>query len=251
MDRDTLLQWLHDFLEVDRFPDMGVNGLQVEGKKEIKTIMTGVSATRDLIRKAMEKGVEMLLVHHGILWDKQDPVIRGPHKERLALLLSQEINLVAYHLPLDAHKEVGNNAQLAQRLGFPMVEPAFPYKGSPPIGFVVDGAGIPVEAFKARCLEVLGEPLIHIPGGPKTLHRIGIVSGGGQGECWEAIQKGCDAFLTGEISEYVVALAHEGNLHYFAGGHYRTEQFGIKALGERISQTYNLKVIHDDSPHPY
>ena len=132
MERNHLLNHLSDYLQVERWPDMGVNGLQVEGCSEINKIAAGVSASVALISDALQWGADAILVHHGILWEKLDPVIRGSLKRRLALLLGNDLNLLAYHLPLDGHPEVGNNAQIARRLGLTQLTPAFPYRGSLP-----------------------------------------------------------------------------------------------------------------------
>lgn len=251
MDREKLLAHLSDFLQVPKWKDMGVNGLQVEGKKEIRKIATGVSASVAMIMKSLEAGADTLIVHHGILWDKMDPVVRGPLRERLAGLISHRLNLIAYHLPLDGHPDVGNNAQIAEKLGLKKIADAFPYHGSPPIGCVVDGRGMKAEHLKTRLMNLFGDPVIHLDQGPSRLERIGIVSGGGQSEYATSLVEGCDAFITGEISEYNVDMASESGTHFFCCGHYRTEQFGIQALGEHISSMFDVEVKFISLPHPY
>ena len=220
MIRKELLAYLDEYLQTSAWQDMGVNGLQVEGKNDISKIATGVSASGALFSRASEWGADTVLVHHGILWDKLDPVIRGPHRKRLAHLLKHDMNLLAHHLPLDGHPEIGNNALLAKELGLKDTQPAFPYHG-PPLG-VIAREDLSIGELKERLVRAFGDPIHHIGSGPERVRRIGIVSGGAQTEYLKAIVEDCDAYITGEHSEYVVGLAEESGTHLFACGHYRT-----------------------------
>ncbi|HPR62915.1 MAG TPA: Nif3-like dinuclear metal center hexameric protein [Thermoanaerobaculia bacterium] len=247
----SLLEQLDRYLAVSTWPDPGVNGLQVEGGKDVNHVATGVSASVAFIDQAIRMGADTLMVHHGLLWEKSDPVIRGPLRQRLQLLLQHDLSLLAYHLPLDGHPVLGNNAQIAKKLGFTDVEPAFPYHGSPPIGLICQTEDLPIHELIRRLEDLFGSPQIHLAEGPELVNRVGIVSGGAQSEFPEALVNGCDAFITGEISEYVVDLARESKTHFFSCGHYRTETLGIQALGDYVAEKFGLTVSFISLPHPY
>jgi dinuclear metal center YbgI/SA1388 family protein len=249
MNRKDFEITLNGWLRPEAFSDAAINGLQVEGREEIRKVATGVSACAALFREALAWGADAVVVHHGLLWKGMDLDIRLAHRERLKLLLAHDLNLFAWHLPLDAHPELGNNAQIAKKLGLADIEPFGAYHGT-----LIGMKGMlhaPLPELLARVRGLVGEPVIHLPGGPETVRTVGVVSGGAQREFIQAPGAGLDAYLTGEISEYNVELAAELKCHFIAAGHYRTERFGIQALTERIHSELKLEARYFDLPHPY
>ena len=249
MNRKDFETTINGWLNSDAFSDAAINGLQVEGREEVRKVATGVSACAALFREALAWGADAVAVHHGLLWKGMDLDIRLAHRERLKLLLANDLNLFAWHLPLDAHPELGNNAQLATKLGLADIEPFGAYHGTL-IG-MKGQANAPLPDLLARVRGLVGDPVIHIPGGPAVVRSVGIVSGGAQKEFLQAPDAGLDAYLTGEISEYNVELAAELKCHFIAAGHYRTERFGIQALTERINSELKVEARYFDLPHPY
>lgn len=246
-----IIAFLDELLEVERFADYGPNGLQVPGAEEITTVLTGVSAHQVLFERAVAESAQLVLAHHGILWDNQPRRITPQQANRLKLLLTHEIALGAYHLPLDAHPELGNNALLATGLGATAHEPAFASKGTP-IGVIArfDGEGVPVRDLFARIAALTArEPLV-FDAGPSHVHTLGIVSGGGASFLHEAIADGLDAFLTGEPSEWVMADARENRIHFIAAGHYATETFGIRKIGELVAERFGVRHVFAEVPNP-
>jgi dinuclear metal center YbgI/SA1388 family protein len=242
---DTINGWLRP----EAFSDAAINGLQVEGREELRKVATGVSACAALFREALAWGADAVAVHHGLLWKGMDLDIRLAHRERLKLLLANDLNLFAWHLPLDAHPELGNNAQIAKKLGLGDVQPFGEYHGT-----LIGMKGMldaPVADLLGRVRALVGDPLIHVPGGPEVVRSVGIVSGGAQREFTQAPDAGLDAYVTGEISEYNVELAAELKCHFIAAGHYRTERFGIRALTEKINSDLKVEARFFDLPHPY
>lgn len=233
--------------------DYAPNGLQVEGKKMIQKIITGVTASLPLIEKAIEKKADAILVHHGYFWKSENPCIRGMKGKRIKQLLVNDINLFGYHLPLDIHPELGNNAQLARNLGIINLQGleekpnAIPMYGE----FEVP---ITAENLKERLEKTLQRPVIlcneFVSSSQKMIKKIGICSGGGQGYIDLAFEKGCDAFISGEISEQTTHSAREQGIYYFACGHHATERDGVKALGEWLAQEYSLDVEFIDIDNP-
>ncbi len=250
MRRDDLVRFLDELLDVDSIPDYGPQGLQVEGKPEVHKVAVGVSASAELFRRAIDAKADAVLCHHGMLWDRESRVVRGRLKERLKLLLDHGITLLAYHLVLDAHEEHGNNALIARAMELTEVEPFGEYRGT-----LIGRRGrfaepLPHAAFIDRIRRVFGgEPLV-FPFGPNPLHTLGVVSGGAQGELDQAIAAGVDAFLTGEASEFVQESAREAKLTFVAAGHYRSETFGVRSLGERITRDLGIEAVFLDVPNP-
>jgi dinuclear metal center YbgI/SA1388 family protein len=246
--RDALTAHLDELLEVPRFSDYGPNGLQVEGRETIRRLVTGVTASVALIDAAIEAGADALLVHHGLFWRGQDGRVTSWMKQRLARLLRHDINLYAYHLPLDAHAELGNNAQLGQRLGFTAQgrfgEQQLGWLGSPP-------AGIGDATQLARHVgERLGRPPVLLPGDGRPLQRVAWCTGGAQGWFESAIAAGADAYLTGEISEPQAHYARETGVAYLACGHHATERYGAEAVGAHLAQHFGLAHQHIDIDNP-
>ena len=246
-----IIAFLDDLLEIDAFEDYGPNGLQVPGRDEVQTVATGVSAHRELIEGARAARAELVLVHHGLFWDAAPRRLDRRQAERLRLLLEAGIGLAAYHLPLDAHPEVGNNALLAEALGTEGRRP-FAEHGGRPIGVAArfPGEGIAAAELFARVREVTGrEPLV-FDAGPDPVRGIGIVSGAAADDVTLAIEAGLDAFLTGEPTERVMAEAREGGVHFIAAGHYATETFGIRRLGELVAERFGVEHVFIDVPNP-
>ncbi len=249
MKRDELIVYLNDFLKIDDFSDIGPNGLQVEGKDEIKRIVTGVSACVELFEKAIEHRADAVLVHHGIIWEFERPLYRGSYKKRIKLLLENDLNLLAYHLPLDAHEVVGNNIRIAKLLELLDIEPFGDYKGKT-IGFSGRFSPTPKEDFFKTVRSLINEQALIFPYGPSMISKVGIISGGAQKDVKQAVLKGLDVYITGEVSEHIMHFVKEEGIHFIAAGHYATERFGIAALGEHLKTEFGLEVIFVDIPNP-
>jgi len=247
----SIVAALDAVLEPVAFADLGPNGLQVPGGEEARRVVTGVTAQRELIGRAIELEAQLLLVHHGLFWDFHPTGLTPVLAERLRPLFKHDLALAAYHIPLDAHPEVGNNAILANALGCERHEAFGDFKGRA-IGRAgtFAGDGVPAEALFARVREVTGrEPLVQ-GAGPARVRRIGIVSGSAASSLDEAAALGLDAFLTGEPKENVMADARELGIHFIAAGHYATETFGVRALGEWLAGRFGIEHVFVDIPNP-
>ncbi len=245
--RDTLVQAADALLQPARFKDHGPNGLQVEGKPQIRRLVSGVTASLALIDAAIEQGADAILVHHGLFWRGQDGRVTGWMKQRLARLLAHDVNLLAYHLPLDAHPEYGNNTQLARRLGIE-VQGSF---GEQDLGLWGHAPNPDPETFLAQARQLFGrEPVVVHPDPQRPWRRIGWCSGGAQGYFEAAIAAGVDAFLTGEISEPQAHLARETGVAFLACGHHATERWGAPAVAAQLAQTLGLQHQFIDIPNP-
>ena len=250
MNNLELERLLNEKLSTDRINDYAPNGLQVEGKAEIQKIITGVTASQPLIDYAVAQQADAILVHHGYFWKSENPCIRGMKGKRIKTLLVNDINLYGYHLPLDVHPELGNNAKLAQLLGIIDLQPLENSSTSIPVwGTLKDPVN--AEEFAHRIEQVLHrKPLICTENGPHLIRKVGICTGGGQGYIDLAAAQGCDAFITGEVSEQTIHSAREQGIHFFAAGHHATERYGIKALGEWLAAEYGLDVEFKDIDNP-
>ncbi len=238
-------------LQPDRFQDYCRNGLQVPGPNEVRTIATGVSAQAELFERAADLGAQLLVVHHGLFWGSGVLAIDESLKRRLEILFSAGIALAAYHLPLDAHPEIGNNALLGRELGAEGMEPFGSHRGET-IGFLASlpGAGLPAQELFDRVKGITGsEPLVQ-GAGPELISRVAIVSGAGSDYIQEAAQAGAQALLTGEPAERVMASARELGLHAIAAGHYATETLGVRALGDHLAARFGLEHVFIDVPNP-
>jgi dinuclear metal center YbgI/SA1388 family protein len=248
--RDRLVAYLDEYLEAARGSDYGPNGLQVEGAAEIGKLATGVSACHELFARAAAGGAQAVLVHHGIFWRFTSPLLVGHQRRRVAELLRHDLNLLAYHLPLDRHPEVGNNALACRRLGLEGLVPFAEHEGLP-IGFRgAFPAPLPVAELVGRCRELFGQEPLLLGGGDHPVRTLGVVSGGAQSELLQAVAAGLDAYLTGEASEWVTNVAREAGIHYLACGHYATERLGIQALGDHLRRHFDLEVEFIDVPNP-
>ena len=250
MNNLELEQLINQKLSSDKINDYAPNGLQVEGKTEIKKIITGVTASQALIDYAISQNADAILVHHGYFWKSENPCIRGMKGKRIKALLVNDINLYGYHLPLDVHPELGNNAQLAKLLDIENLQPLEKGAVSIPVWGELKEP-MTGENFAEKIEKLLNrKPLICIENGPHLIRKIGICTGGGQGYIDLAAEQGCDAFITGEVSEQTIHSAREQGLHFFSAGHHATERYGIKALGEWLAKEYGFDVEFKDIDNP-
>lgn len=245
--RAELETYLATLLDVGRFRDYGPNGLQVEGRAEVRRIVSGVTASLALIDAAVAAQADAIVVHHGLFWRGQDGRVVSWMKQRLQTLLAHDINLYAYHLPLDAHAELGNNAQLGRQFGW-VADARF---GEQDLGFI--GAApqpMDIEALRLLIAQRLGRPVTAVAGDGRPLQRVAWCSGGAQGYFESAIAAGADAFVTGEISEPQAHLARETGVAFLACGHHATERYGAQALGEHLAERFGLahQFIEIDNP---
>ena len=245
-----LTRYCDELLEIARFRDAAVNGVQVEGRAEVRRLATAVSASRQTISEARAWGADALLVHHGLLWGDRLGPITGVIRQRLRLLLADDLSLLAYHLPLDAHPELGNNTLLARSLQLDPIEP-FALVSGVPIGFVAESsAPRPLVHLIDQVRELTGrEPLV-LPGGPAEVRRVAVLSGSGASALPEAAELGCQALLTGEARETTMALARELGVTVIAAGHEATERLGVQALGRHLAERFELETtfLHDPNP---
>ncbi len=248
--RQQLARAFDDLLQPDRFRDYGPNGLQVEGRAEVRRLVSGVTASLALIEAAVQQGADAIFVHHGLFWRGQDGRVTGWMKQRLALLLAHDINLFAYHLPLDAHPELGNNAQLGRVLGL-QADGRF---GEQELGFIgqrsqgepfADGA-----ALAAHVRQALGREVTLVEGHRGPIHRLAWCTGGAQGYFEGAIAAGAQAFLTGEISEPQAHYARECGVTFLACGHHASERYGAPAVAAHVAGALGLdhRFIDVDNP---
>jgi dinuclear metal center YbgI/SA1388 family protein len=245
-----VISYLDGLLEAPDFPDYGPNGLQVPGPEDVTIVATGVSAHLNLFTQAAEAGAQLVVAHHGLFWDFHPRSLSPTMRDRLRVLFENDIALAGYHLPLDAHPEVGNNALICAALGLERGEPFGQHRGRD-IGFVGRSAeGIPFDDLRRRCVEVFGQEPFTWDSGPDVVRSVGIVSGAASSSFVEAIAKGLDAFLTGEPAEHVMADALESGTHFIAAGHYATETFGVRRLGELLEDRFGVEHHFIPVPNP-
>ena len=249
-ERDRIIEYLDQLLEVDGFPDYGPNGLQVPGAEEVSLVVTGVSAQRELFERAAAAGAQLVICHHGLFWDFLPRAIGPAMKQRLRLVFDSDISVAGYHLPLDAHPEVGNNALICAALGLERAEPFAEHKGRT-IGFVGRSEeGIGFAELRERCAAAFEQDPFVFDCGPEVVHSVGVISGGAPGDFGAAIALGLDAFITGETAEHVMADARENGVHFIGGGHYATERFGIRRLGELVAERFGVEHRFVEIPNP-
>jgi dinuclear metal center YbgI/SA1388 family protein len=245
-----VISYLDELLAIGDFRDYGPNGLQVPGAPEVSGVVTGVSSHLELFERAAELGAQLVVAHHGLFWDFHPRSVSPAMKQRLRLLFDRDIALAAYHLPLDAHPEVGNNALICAALGLERAEPFGEHRGQT-VGFVGRSAeGVAFDDLRSRCARAFGQEPFVWDTGPDTVYSVGIVSGAAASSFGEAIAKGLDAFLTGEPAEHVMADARESGTHFIAGGHYATETFGVRRLGELLAGELGLEHHFVEVPNP-
>lgn len=245
-----LIRYTDQLLDITSFDDYCPNGLQVQGREMVERVVSGVSASLDLLEAALDLDADLLLVHHGYFWKGEDPRVIGVKKRRLELLLKNEINLAAYHLPLDGHATLGNNAQLAIQLGL-RPSASFGRGSGPSIGMTgeleepVDGEG-----FAQHIKDCLGRAPLYIAGNDNPISTLAWCTGGAQGYIEAAAAEGVDAYISGEISEQTVHMARELGIHYYAAGHHATERYGVRALGEHLADRFSLAHQFLDMDNP-
>ena len=254
VERQALLEHFDALLEPARFKDYGPNGLQVEGRPRVRRLVSGVTASLALIEAAVAWRADAIFVHHGLFWRGQDGRVTGWMKQRLALLLAHDINLFAYHLPLDAHPELGNNAQLGRLLGLAPFEGPAGRFGEGGLGFLGAPAdGRPLESAQAlaeRVEQALGRPVTLVPGSSGPVQRVAWCTGGAQGHFEAAIAAGAQAFITGEISEPQAHHAREMGASFIACGHHASERYGAPAVAGHAAQALGLAHRFIDLPNP-
>jgi len=240
-DRDEIIGFCDELLAAETFDDYGPNGLQVPGSRSVHKVVTGVSAHLELIERAAEAGAQLLLAHHGLFWEFHPRALSEQMADRLRIALGAGLSVAGYHLPLDAHPEIGNNALLAADLGLTM-EGRFAAARGREIG-VIASAAEPVTAAElaARIGAALDRDPLVLGSGPELIERAGIVTGAGASYVHEAVALGLDALITGEPAEHATADAREGGLHFFAAGHHATERAGIRRLGELVGERFGVE----------
>lgn len=249
--RDLLLAELDTLLRPRRFRDYCPNGLQVEGREQIQRIVTGVTACQALLDAALVQEADAILVHHGYFWKGEDACVTGIRKQRLQTLLQADLNLFAYHLPLDAHPTLGNNAQLARQLGLEVDGSLMPDRGDDAIGLVGHLPDVMSALEFARHLEsVLGRSVLHVGDDDDEIETLGWCTGAAQGYIDKALELGMDAYVSGEISEQTVHFARETGIHYFACGHHASERYGVQALGNWVAQKFGVEHVFIDIDNP-
>ena len=247
---NELVGYCDRLLDTGSFQDYCPNGLQVEGRRDIRCMVSGVTASQALIDAAAQHNADLVLVHHGFFWKGEDPCLTGMKRRRIKTLLKNNISLLAYHLPLDAHPELGNNAQLAHKLGLEEQ------------GRFGDGRGPELACFGTLAEPVTSAELAHrirnalgrepqcIAGGNATLQTVGWCTGAAQSYLEEAARRGLDGFISGEISEQTVHIAREYGIHYFAAGHHATERYGVQALGAHLASRFGIEHTFIDIDNP-
>jgi dinuclear metal center YbgI/SA1388 family protein len=244
---NELRDYIASLLEAGRFRDYCPNGLQVEGRSEVRKIASGVTASQRLLQAATDWGADVVLVHHGYFWRGEDAAITGIKKRRVAHLLQHDVSLLAYHLPLDAHPELGNNARLAALLGFVeqgrFGEQDIACYGELSLPQTLDRLGQHIAVKLQRTPQVIGDE-------NREIRRIAWCSGAAQGYFTQAVELGVDAFLTGEISEQNVHVAEETGVAFIAAGHHATERYGVQALGEHLAGRFGLEHRYFDMDVP-
>ncbi|WP_298184028.1 Nif3-like dinuclear metal center hexameric protein [uncultured Pseudomonas sp.] len=245
----TLVEEADRYLNAARISDYCPNGLQVEGRPQVRRIVSGVTASQALLDAAVEADADVVLVHHGYFWKGENPCVTGMKRRRLQTLLANDISLLAYHLPLDVHAEVGNNVQLAAQLGITVEGPLEP-DNPRTVGLIGSLAeAMTAQDFAQHVQQVLGrEPLL--VEGDGMIRRVGWCTGGGQGYIDQAIAAGVDLYLTGEASEQTFHSARENAVSFIAAGHHATERYGVQALGDYLARRFAIEHLFIDCPNP-
>ncbi len=246
----TIVDYTNALLEIAQFSDYCPNGLQVQGKEEVQLILGGVTASRDLIDAAIAARADAILVHHGYFWKGEDPCITGIKYQRIRRLIEAGISLLAYHLPLDAHAEYGNNAQFGRLMGF-QTDGGFARRGNIDIasyGHLPEPQS--ASALNERLQAALQRKPLYIQGHDRPIRRIGWCTGAAQGYIDEAAALGLDAFISGEVSEHTYHAARESGIDYFAVGHHASERYGVMALGQHLSRHFGLEFTFKDLQNP-
>ena len=245
-----LVNYLDHYLDRERITDYGPNGLQVAGSRPVRTLAVGVSSCRELFEQSEQAQADGILVHHGLFWKNTPQALTGVQYDRVSRLIHSGTALIAYHLPLDRHPEIGNNALALRGLGIDSdLQPFAAHRGTP-IGFWGRfERPIGAQELAARCEQLFGQPPLIFPA-RREIQSLGVVTGGGAEYLNEAIDLGLDAFLTGEPSEWVKNVAEEAGTTFVAAGHYATERLGVQALAEHLSERFGIRTTFIDVPNP-
>ena len=245
-----IIQWCDQTLKSSEFKDYAPNGLQIEGKTEVRKILAAVTASQDAIDAAIRENADLLLVHHGYFWKGEAYPITGMRGKRIKSLIQHDISLLAYHLPLDSHPSLGNNAAIADLLKLERIEALDPSErhaiGN--IGYL--NQPMPVEVFKKFVSETLKFDVTHLPADKNMIEKVGFCTGGAQDFIVKAAEQGCDAYISGEVSERTFYEAKELDVHYFACGHHATERYGVQRLGQAISEQFDIEYVYFELNNP-
>ena len=248
--RDEIVGFCDALLEIASFDDYGPNGLQVPGAQHVTKLATGVSANLAFLEAAAAAGAQLAIAHHGLFWASDPRSLDERMAARLRVLLENGVSLAAYHLPLDAHPQIGNNALLCAGIGFEQ-DARFSELHGQAIGVIGRSPeGLTPAELRARVAALVGREPLMFEDGPERVRSIGVVSGAASGQIDDAIAAGLDAFLTGEPAEPAMADAREGRIHYLAAGHYATETFGVRRLGELVAERFGVEHEFVDVPNP-
>lgn len=245
-----IIQWCDQTLKSPEFKDYAPNGLQIEGKTEVRKILAAVTASQDAIDAAIRENADLLLVHHGYFWKGEAYPITGMRGKRIKSLIQHDISLLAYHLPLDSHPSLGNNAAIADLLELERIETLDPSERHPigNIGYL--NQPMPVEEFKKFVSEKLKFDVTHLPADKTMIEKVGFCTGGAQDFIVKAAEQGCDAYISGEVSERTFYEAKELGVHYFACGHHATERYGVQRLGQAISEQFDIEYVYFELNNP-
>ena len=245
-----IIQWCDQTLKSPEFKDYAPNGLQIEGKTEVHKILAAVTASQDAIDAAIRENADLLLVHHGYFWKGEAYPITGMRGKRIKSLIQHDISLLAYHLPLDSHPSLGNNAAIADLLELERIETLDPSERHPigNIGYL--NQPMPVEDFKKFVSETLKFDVTHLPADKTMIEKVGFCTGGAQDFIVKAAEQGCDAYISGEVSERTFYEAKELGVHYFACGHHATERYGVQRLGQAISEQFDIEYVYFELNNP-
>ena len=245
-----IIQWCDQTLKSPEFKDYAPNGLQIEGKTEVRKILAAVTASQDAIDAAIRENADLLLVHHGYFWKGEAYPITGMRGKRIKSLIQHDISLLAYHLPLDSHPSLGNNAAIADLLELERIETLDPSERHPigNIGYL--NQPMPVEEFKKFVSEKLKFDVTHLPADKTMIEKVGFCTGGAQDFIIKAAEQGCDAYISGEVSERTFYEAKELGVHYFACGHHATERYGVQRLGQAISEQFDIEYVYFELNNP-
>ena len=245
-----IIQWCDQTLKSTEFKDYAPNGLQIEGKTEVRKILAAVTASQDAIDAAIRENADLLLVHHGYFWKGEAYPITGMRGKRIKSLIQHDISLLAYHLPLDSHPILGNNVAIADLLKLERIEALDPSERHPigNIGYL--NQPMPVEDFKKFVSETLKFDVTHLPADKNMIEKVGFCTGGAQDFIVKAAEQGCDAYISGEVSERTFYEAKELGIHYFACGHHATERYGVQRLGQAISEQFDIEYVYFELNNP-
>jgi len=249
MNRDELTAFLNAYLKSDEYKDDCPNGIQVEGAVKVNKIITAVSASVELFKIAAAEKADTIIVHHGIIWNFERPLYKGGYRERIRLLLENNINLYGFHLPLDAHEEIGNNAQLCRKMNVKNIRPFGDVKGQY-IGMKGEIDKIDKGKFFDRISKLVNRDPLIFDYGPDQIVKVGVISGGAQKYIEQAVSASLDVYLTGEASEHIMHYAKEEKIHFVSAGHYATEKFGVIALGDLLKEQFDIEITFIDINNP-